>query len=203
MRPFRWLLTVALIFAAGMALGPVLLAAADGLARPSDEQERRAQAWALLATFDAPDDHLSMPYIDFDAPIRDCGYTREALFGSPTPPIVEGRAWTPYSGYLDLFAWQGQQRRRAVEAARANILYQDLRAFQLAFLDDCMRSTAFSGLCAGYVRQVLESGGGLSSNAMPSGAPRFDQRREERTICTYLDGLAARRGLRLAGGSVH
>ena len=203
MRRLRQLLIVVLIFAAGMVLGPVLLAAADGLARPSDAQERRAQAYALLKAFDDRDPQVSMASMDWDMFIRDCGYTTETLFGSPTPPLVEGQAWTPYSGYFDLFLWQGRQFGTAAEAARADVLFRSLSTFQLAFLGDCMRGTAFSGLCAGYVRQVLESGGGLSSNAMPRGAPRFDQRREERTICTYLDGLAARRGLPLAGGSMH
>jgi hypothetical protein len=53
------------------------------------------------------------------------------------------------------------------------------------------------GVCGFRVRKVLEKGNLYDKYSSPSSLPRPDQSGREHTICAFLDGIAARKGLKL------
>ena len=109
--------------------------------------------------------------------------------------LAQGQNWTPFTGYFDLTMWLADEFREEVARRRAEQLGAHLNDFGLAFLDHCLRQTVFAPLCGEKVQQVLKRGNLLDSASLPS---PFDQPRRRHTICIYLDGLAARKGLTLA-----
>lgn len=80
------------------------------------------------------------------------------------------------------------QERDALRVRRLDAVTSD---FSARFLRECMRSTLFAPLCESRTRDLLGSArGGPRELPEPTG--------DLGTICTYLDGVAARRGLPLA-----
>lgn len=194
----RRLAAWALIFGLGLLLGPLLVAAIAGFAASSDDAARSGAAYRLLGAYDERYPQYSLASRDWQRAASDCGYDFERLFGGATPPLAEGREWTPFSGYFDLILWQGGEFRKEVERRRAAHLTRQLGSFELTFLNICLRETVFAGLCGRSVASALDQGGLSSPSSLPSGGPRFDQTRESTTLCRYLDGLAARQGQPLA-----
>ena len=191
----RRLLTVTTVIGLTILLAPLGFAASNGLMASHDDADRSMQAYRLLQAFrehhpDAP------PHItQFDGDIEDCGYRREQLFapGDRLPRDGGDERWTPYLGYWDLFIWRGRQWDREVEGRLLHILRERTGAFSSEFLQTCMRHSLFASLCARRVGAILAAGGWRGGGAAPDGQ-RLDQSVQNRTICTYLDGLAARRG---------
>jgi len=187
------------LFALGAIFGPVILATARSLPASVDEDDRFAAAYRLIGAYDEHYPQLVMSSVDHDAAVFDCGYQPETLFGRDYR--VLSRDWTVYRGYFDLTLWRSRKFRLWLDERRAAYLRQQLSAFATVFLHDCIRSTLFASVCGRRVRLVLERGGHLSTHVVPSGVPEPNQSREDRTICTYLDGLAARNGQSLASRS--
>ena len=184
----------------GAVVGPLALAAWAALTAPDDATARLTAARRLLDAFD--DRHpqeIGMASFDSSGFARDCGYDEEQLFGQ-TPSMLEGESqgWTPYTGYFDLIMWHHDEFRQEVGSRRTEHLSQRLNGLELVFLERCIRHTAFSFLCGGRVRRVLETGDLLSHSSLPPLGARPDQQRRSKTICTYLDGVVARKSLPLA-----
>ncbi len=195
----RKIVILAGVFVSGTFLGSLALAALGALEAPDDEFSRRNHAYDVLDAFDArARAGVAMnSSMDFGGAVSDCGYDPDRLFG-PELSLAVGQAWTPYTGYFDLTIWQRNEFSQEVARRRAEHLSRHLGAFELVFLDRCIRSTLFAGQCALRVHRLLETGNLRSRNSMPASGPRFVQSRRDRTICTYLDGLAARKGLPLS-----
>ena len=198
----RRLLGAALLVAGTIVLAPLLYAAGRGLFAGSDEGERRMQSIALLAAYR---DHWPPPVwlvsIDFEGPIRECGYNSETLF-VPSQPRETWRAgqWTPEEGYRDLWMVRSRDWRQRLDELRLARLDAETSAFSSEFLRACIRQSLFASSCAGQVRAILAADDLDTTNgdAWPRNRPRPDQSRQNRNICAYLDGIAARRGLPLA-----
>jgi hypothetical protein len=180
-------------FLLGLVAGPILVAAVASLSARSDSFPHNRAAFHLLADFDdrypAP---LLMASRDFGLIARKCGYGDE-LFSDFS--LTEGQKWTPSTGYFDLMMWLEDEFRTETDRRRAEQLGQHFNSYSLAFLDRCLRQTALTPFCGEEVRLVLKEGNLLSRFSLPS---PFDQPRRTKTICTYLDGLAARNGQPLA-----
>ncbi len=193
----RWRLIATAIatFLLGAVFGPVLLALLSGLAAGADEDRQWRQAYDLLRAHGDRDQQIHLPKLDFTGDITDCGYEPDPLFGPDhgTPSAT----WAPYQGYLALFAWRSRQFVEEVEGHRVNFLNRRFGPFEAAFLDRCIRTTLFADLCSAHVGRALEAGGHRSSIAAPPGV-RIDETAAQRTICLYLDGIAARRGQPIA-----
>jgi hypothetical protein len=191
---FRRLLIGAILFALGVLAGPFLVGVVAGFAASSDEPSRQSNAYELLSAFDerypAP---ISLPYIDWQAAAGDCGHDFETVFGSATPPLTGGSAWTPFTGYFDLLAAERREVRERLESVRARQLAEHLKAFEIAFLTTCLRSALLPGACGVRVRTVLAHRDLVDPYRWPSRGPRPNLTRQRTTLCTYLDGLAARR----------
>src|SRR5688572_15871481 len=194
MTRFRGLLIGAALFALGVLGGPFLGGVVAGFAAASDEQSRRSNAYELLSAFDerypAP---IILPSIDWPAAAADCGYDFEGVFGSAAPPLAEGPAWRPFTGYFDLLAAERREVRDRLASVRARQLFEHLNAFEMAFLTNCLRNALLPGPCGLRVRKVLEHRGLVDPWRWPSSGPRPNLTRQSTTLCTYLDGLAARR----------
>jgi len=185
-----------IVFGLGLLLGPILVGAVAGLTASSDEQARWQSAGILLGAFDEQSPQLALASQDRSWAIRECGHDSgdavQQLFGEASPPLPADRSWTPFAGYFDLTLWHGSVFRREVLRRRIEALAQGFSPFSLAFLDNCIRRTAFAGLCALRVEAFLEEAGLRGTSSLPSGGPRFDQSRELATICRYLGGLRPR-----------
>jgi len=196
---FRGFLIGAALFALGVLASPYFVGVAAGLAASSDEPSRRSSASELLGAFDerypAP---MVLPSIDWPAAARDCGYEFETVFGSATPPLADSPAWTPFTGYFDLMAAERREVRERLASLRSRQLFEHLGPFELSFLGTCLRSALIPGPCGLRVRKVLEPRGLVDPYRWPSWGPRPNLTRQKSTLCTYLDGLAARRRQRLS-----
>jgi hypothetical protein len=132
-----------------------------------------------------------------DTMAKDCGYQSDQLF-SASDKLVDGPRWTPSTGYFDLTLWVSNEFAQEVKRGRVEQLKHNLSDYSLRFLDHCIRETAFASVCANRAWQAFGEGGHASLYTMPTGQLRPDQRRRFNTVCTYLDGLAARRGIMLS-----
>lgn len=186
----------------GVVVGPLALAALAALNAPRHGTERLTAAHRLLDAFDDRyPQEIRMASFTTSGFAGRCGYDEEQLFGQmPSFPRLEPESqdWIPYTGYFDLIMWHRDEFRKEVERRRTEHLSQHLGGFEIAFLDRCIRRTAFSSFCGDRVRRVLETGDLRSQSSLPSSGPRPDQRRRSKTICTYLDGVAARKSHSLA-----
>lgn len=187
-------------------VGPIAFAAMasftptpKGVGQPSD-------ALRLLRTFDDAFPQGSPNYsVDFDLFARQCGYgSLIAILGDlPSYPSYVGRnGWTPYEGYFDLKEWVSDAFYQGVEQARANQLNQRLSSFELKFLNRCIANSAFAKACEFRVRKVLEDGHLYSKYSLPTSLPRPNQDDRERTMCVFLDGIAARNGQKLGSATI-
>jgi hypothetical protein len=178
-----------------VVLAPLVYGVGRGWQAGTDGEDRLEQAYALLEAYlaQSPPD-ASLPYINFDSAIAECGYERDRLFAADDGPT--NSAWTPYGGYWDMFLARSVARRDRAEGLRADLLRIRTTAFSSEFLRICLRQSLLAPLCARRVSAILEAGG-MNGPGPPPG-PQIDESRRTRNICTYLDGIAARRGLPLA-----
>lgn len=200
MRAIATIAALAGMFGLGALLGPLAAIAIASLGTPDNERQIMAAALRLMTAFD--DRYPAEPSlysIEFDGDVTDCGYDVD-LVGQAEPFDPFGQTWTPYTGYFDLTHWRSDDWRREAERRRVEFVARQLSPFELTFLSRCIGETAFADLCGEKVRNLLDSGNRLRSDSMPADEPRYEQPRQNRTICTYLDGLAARRGQPLSAG---
>jgi len=181
-------------FILGLLVGPIFVAAIVGVTSGTSEFDRNGAAQHLL---DAYDERYPPPMVminlDEYAAAEDCGYD-ERVFGGDLS-TAKSQKWTPFTGYFDLTVWLADEFRDEVQRRRSEWLGGHFSSFGLTFLDRCLRQTIVAPICGWNVRQVLEHGRLLDGSSLPS---PFDQPRRTQSICTYLDGIAAQRGLLLA-----
>jgi hypothetical protein len=173
-------------------LAPLLFAVAKAAAAGNAVSDRGQQADALLEAYRAYDPPpLQMPLIDWEGDFIACGYRSETLLGADNRTLSGSETgWTPFDGFLDLFVWRHRHWQERVDGQRIDLLGARTSAFSSEFLRICMRQSLAAPLCAWRVRSILAAAH-LDGN---DNAGRIDESRQSRTICTYLDGLAARKG---------
>ena len=200
----RWrrLLGAALLIAATIVLAPLLYGVGKGLLADSSEGARREQSAALLGAYrDHWPPQIWLSSINLEGAVRECGYSGETIFDSnQRRELWRQGQWTHQDGYMDLWLERSQDWRRRLDELRMARLDVETSAFSSEFLRVCIRQSLFASVCAGRIRAILAAGDLDPDNgdAWPHGQPPPDQSRLTRNICTYLDGLAARRGLPLA-----
>ena len=185
----------------GFLIGPLLLALASSLKpfTPSDPSIKGAYRLLEAYTYYRPEG-VSLSSMNIDGKLEDCGYKHNMVF-SNNDEIADGLAWTPYSGYFDLSMWISSGFYQEIERRRADQLLKNFGPFELKFSNHCIRETQFSSICARKVERVLAAAGLSSSSSLSPPQSRPDQRRRLNSICTYLDGLVARRGGQLASNA--
>lgn len=193
------ILSALLIVGLTVLFAPLLFAAGKGLLAPSDDNARYAQAYRLLEAYRAYDPpQVVLASADWDGDIYVCGYRREQLFseGDDLPREGETTPWTPYGGLWELMMWRSKRWREAIDGLLEDGLRARTSGFSSEFLRICMRQSLLAPLCAQRVRAMLVDAGWTGGSAAPAGR-RIDESRHNRTICVYLDGVAARRGQQL------
>ena len=199
----RWIRLGAIVFgclAFGTIFGPLLLvtiAAATSqttgpygevteASRLIDAYRSRSPTGNLFLTLEMPMDDLA------------CGYDFDQVFPDNLTAMTEFHQMNTYSdfeGYYALLAWRGKSQDEDWLETIAVALNDQMSPFELGFLRRCIEATLFSSLCMNRVERYGDA------------VPRFDQRAnyglaagdEQRVICTFIDGVAARRGIPLSG----
>lgn len=192
----RWSIVFLLVFGLGVLFGPLLTAAIGALRHESDPGVPLAGAMRLLETYEAPLPETAPPAgMSWEAAARSCGYDPAAVMDAEVAP---GAAWSPALGYFDLRMWQGSEARADLRAGRAERLARAMTPFQQRFYRDCMVASVFAPLCRRQVSAVLADTAAAGGAAAPKPAGGAPAPRNRETICHFLDGVAARRGLPLA-----
>jgi hypothetical protein len=183
----------------GILVGPIAFAGWAAARTSNDGDERLSAAYHLLEAFDERYSRgTRLASVDLGRVARDCGYDEEQLLGPF--PLQKSQGWTPHIGYFDLMMWLRDGFRQEVERRRAKHLSDHLNGSEIVFFDRCIRHTALAAWCGNNVGETLKAGDLSSQSSLPSSGPRPDESRRTRTICAYLDGVAARTSHRLALG---
>lgn len=178
-------------------LGPIAFAALVSFLPNAEGERRPSDALRLLRTFD---DAFPQPTpmfsknTNFD--FEQCGYDGETILGEISS-MKQRNGWIPNQGYFELRAWVSDKFYQGVEEARTQQLAKRLSSYELRFLDRCIANSPLSMACGNRVRKVLEEGGLYSAYSLPSYSPRPNQSERMRTMCAFLDGIAARKGQKL------
>ncbi len=194
----RSLAAILLSLTVGAIFGPVLIAgAAAALGRGSDGFGPISEADRLVDAYrdQLPRGRLFLSIVA-SPDGEECGYDPEVVFPRGILAMQpEGRldSYTDYRGYFELNGWRNERRDEAWIRAITTRIQAEMSDFRIGFLRRCIESTLFAGVCAKEVEQFGET------------VPRFDRRRtseaqgsEDRVVCTFVDGVAARKGVPLS-----
>ncbi|MFN3944771.1 MAG: hypothetical protein ACK4K7_07565 [Allosphingosinicella sp.] len=125
-------------------------------------------------------------------PGEECGNDPEKVFPGRLDPTDPRPAYTDFQGYSELSRWRGERRDKAWLREITNTIHERRSPFRIGFLRRCIESTLFADLCATEVKKV--------GDTVPRyGRPWANEAVgfEHRVICTFLDGVAARRDVPL------
>lgn len=192
----------AALLIAGAVLGPVVFAAIGAalFAYQNHDTIEAANETALLIEAYQQQLPIGRLFLTILPPEDggECGYDPEELFPDASDEFehsMQERRFSYYAGYYALDRWRNKSRDdEYITAIAANIEAQT-SVFEVGFLRRCITSTLFRPIC-------MEKVSGFSS-----GVDRFDHSREpfpalgwgieDEIVCTYADGVAARRGIPL------
>lgn len=181
---WRYLYPVLLLIA-GAVLGPVAIAAGQALLALADPELKRVETVRLVETYRErlPPFRLMLTVLPPDT--EQCGYDSDQLF-----PLEDSeKANASYWGLSSLDAWRNQRSDEIYLSQVTDLLERRMSSFTTVFLRRCMEATLFAGWCEARVRAI-------SSAVRP--VDRTGSKDDDRIICTYLDGVAARSGKPLA-----
>lgn len=197
----RILSAVGLVLA-GAILGPVAFAAASAAWVAKEDRSpmnRRNEAELLVNAY-----RSRLPVRIFFLTVmqpengKECGYNPEQIFPNAFDELAEGqrgKRYTDYVGYWVLDHWRDETQGEEWLTAVTQELDDDLSDFEAGFLRRCIEATIFSPMCMSRVA------------AYGDRVQRFDHKRpaspmrgfgiEDQIVCTYVDGVAARRGIKV------
>ena len=181
------------LVAAGAILGPLALAMTAALSARSDDLSQGKATAALLDTYRS---RLEPFRLLLSIPLppdgEECGYKRSDLFDERDDIIaLPTSSWSPYRGYDALYRWKNNRADELYLREVLEYLNKNTSPFLATFLTECMQQTVFASACANYVHDLIE--GRAWFRKLPAPPKRsFGAPVEEATLCTYLDGLAAR-----------
>lgn len=194
----RTALTVLTTFAVGMFFGPVVIAAGSALHQPDPDDGWRTETEASKLV-DAYQDHLEPMrlFLTIIPPEdgRECGYDPSKLFPESIMEMANARSaddFTDYEGYYALTRWAGEQNDKAYIMAIADKIDRTMPVWRQEFLRRCIDGTLFASFCMADVEHFGDK------------VERFPEKpydyliaggHEEEIICTYLDAVAAKRGV--------
>lgn len=193
-----------LLVVTGATIGPVVIAAVGAWI----DAERQADPWArsevnrLVEAYRQrlPPNHLFLS-LALPEDGKECGYDSTDVFPNAWDEIgesIRSQTFNDYAGYYALDRWRNTSRDEEWISAITASIAEETSEFEASFLRRCIEATLFSDIC---IQRVAEFG---DSNRIP----RFDHDRpisppqgigvEDEIVCTYVDGVAARRNLPLA-----
>jgi hypothetical protein len=199
------LIRYAICFTMGALVGPILIAGGLSIfpGGPADDafgNEKSVEASRLIDAYRArlPRGILFTSMI---APPngKECGYDPDTVF--PGGMSRMGRAWhdkiwVDYAGYYALNQWRWKSWDDAWISEITQQIGKDMSLSRIRFLRLCIESTVVSRTCMAEVEKYGDR------------VERFNKEREnpytipggheDRVVCTYVDGVAARRGLPLS-----
>ncbi|QIG78948.1 hypothetical protein [Stakelama tenebrarum] len=188
----RRILVSLLLLATGAVFGPVLVAAAQSAMVENTEQAQAKEARQLLDAYRSTlEPMLLLLSIVMPSP-AECGYDK------PDELLPNDRAGeTAWSNYMSLDIWRGEQIDDRYLESVAEYLDARTTTFEAAFLRRCIESTVFASVCANEVKALID---GKQRSAKTHAPPErtFESPTEDRIICTFLDGIAAQKGIPLA-----
>lgn len=199
----RWLRIVAFLVT-GAIFGPLAIAALFAL---MPDGPWPPAAYALLREHDDRD--WREPYTRDDwlnTTERDCGYDLDRLLVDPpdesaaeaTRRILDVNwEWWPRRSYNAVHWLRRSNREYLLTRLRGEHLVANSSPYERRFLLACMRGTLFAPLCERRVRTLLGEWRWQSIAPRSIGDRLRDPGMRE-TVCVFLDGVAARRGLPLA-----
>ena len=187
------------IFAAGAVFGPIMVAAIAAL---DDELDyvppAEDQAAKLIETYEANlPSGLFFTSIYREPHVKNCGYDETELFPEGLDEMLNARRkgrFSLFEGYEAIDVWARELRDMAYIAAITDKIRQEHSPYEIEFLRRCIQSTVFSHTCMKHVATFGDR------------VERFPDKPheewyfagsgyEEEVICTYLDGVATRRGI--------
>lgn len=198
-RLLRPVLTIVTTFALGTVFGPVLIAGAASLHQPEMHFGDETEASRLIKVYRA---NLK-PYLVFTTIIgpddgAECGYDPQVLFPDGIMEMAEARSekrYSDYEGYYALDQWAKQQEDESWIAAITERIDQTMSPRKTEFLRRCIESTLFSDTCMAQVEVY-----GDRIERFPD-EPRTQYHlaggHEKEVICSYLDGVALKRGIEI------
>lgn len=175
------------VFGAGAILGPLLIVAANASLTRQDDVTRTESIYRMIeaAQQRAAHERLRLTIMVDHSPVEACGYDSTILPGAPD------------ALRYDILARAQAEAREATRKERlAESLAPRMSSFEVSFLAGCTQKTVFAGACHRIVDGLLREASAASSRS----SVRKDYHVEdaEAAMCTYLDGLAARKGIPLA-----
>ncbi|MEZ0243263.1 MAG: hypothetical protein ACAH11_07800 [Sphingomonas sp.] len=205
----KWsnVLGVILAFTIGTIFGPILIAGVSAILpttepRPvpgPDNDDPLVQAQRLVTTYRA---HLPRGNLFTTVAMppygRECGYDPNLVF-----PTVFRRAKHSesandrenYLGYWALHRWRGDSQDEAWIADITDLISREMSVSKMKFLRTCIESPLFSERC---MSEVDAYGDRVERFGKRSGQWSLPDGLEDRTVCLFVDGVAARRGIPLS-----
>lgn len=187
--------------AVGTLFGPLAIATFFSVVAKEEDEHAAFQEAVKLADryIEAqPRLQLHLSLMSPDILYAHCGHDFEQLFPQIMDDLEALHAAGRYSDYEGFEALDELRRRNSLEIRRTGLaieLEERLSLFDLRFLRRCIDATMFSKVCMRQVADIaadLPSEADLTSRVFIPGAGE-----EPQIICTYLDGVSARRGLPL------
>lgn len=201
MNRLTWKLAIPLgVFVAGAVLGPIIIAAAGAAIVTAQEDHlkyREANALVdayrgrlkpnkLFLTVIGPDDGEECGYKPEDVlPDRDEGYAEARRLGR----------YTDYEGYQALYYWRIYSQDESYIDRIKESVAERVSPYEVSFLKRCIESTILSSICMKRVETF-----GTLVERFPTDRKPFEHALgyRDRVICTFVDGVAARKGIPLA-----
>ena len=192
------------IFIIGATLGPLAIAAFSAWAEADNQMDytETSEASRLVAAYRQrlPHFHLFLSVIPPEDG-TECGYDNNDVFPDSFDQLTDSmrsQKFTEYAGYYALHLWRNDTRDEEWVSAITDSIDEKMSDFEAGFLRRCIEATLFSDFC---MKQVAAYG---DTNKIP----RYDHERpisplrgfgiEDQIVCTYVDGVAARKGLALS-----
>ena len=192
------IVSLAVLF--GWIAGPIMYAALAALSPGERSYGTNVEIVRLLDVYRANlRSHFLFRSIASHPDGRECGYEPEEIMPDQIWAMGDARKeeFNAYEGYYALNRWIGQQKDEAYISRIGENILSRVSQYEIQFLRRCIESTVLSPVCMNRV------------SSFASGVQRFPEKDEtdefyfvggqdEKIICLYLDGVAARKGLVLA-----
>lgn len=130
---------------------------------------------------------------------KECGYDSKMLLPDTLGALAQNpqdRRWTDITGYYALNDWRSRSRDEAWISDITRQIADDMPLPRIKFLRMCIEATVFSRACMAEVAQYGDRVERFKKGRKNPGSIASGQ--EDRVVCTYVDGVAARRGLPLS-----
>jgi hypothetical protein len=202
------LLRLSAIFLAGAVFGPPAIAVLAASPAAFDEPlpwEKYERSRKLFEVYRANSGDRLRFFLPDDRPIgsfgAECGYQPDQVFEGKENQLYaarEANQWVDLEGYILTRVWTGHHQNDNYHAEIAKELESAFSQFESEYLRRCIEGTLLAPICSYQVSKVAsrvdQSSKNTWHNVLGAGY-------EDRVVCGYVDGIAARRNLMLSNRS--